>query len=153
MLRLDDQLCFLLYSASRRMTAAYRPLLGPLNLTYPQYLVMLVLWEQVRLCGKHDNKFKGVPVGELGKKLDLDTGTLTPLLKRLEKIGYISRSRDLQDERVVRVNLTDSGSNLEASAVDMANALRCTSGLNIEELNEIRMEIKELLNKISAFKY
>jgi DNA-binding MarR family transcriptional regulator len=135
------------------MTAAYRPLLGPLQLTYPQYLVMLVLWEQVRISEEQGTKFKGMPVGDLGKKLDLDTGTLTPLLKRLEKIGYITRLRDQQDERIVRVNLTEIGADLEDSAVKMAETLRCSSGLSPQELNEIRSGVKQLLQKIPAFKH
>src|SRR5215813_1878227 len=102
MLTLDRHLCFALYSASRAMTAAYRPILTELNLTYPQYLVLLVLWEQGR-----------VTVGSLGERLQLDSGTLSPLLKRLEANGFVRRQRSSDDERVVEVVLTPAGRRLE----------------------------------------
>ena len=97
-LLLDNQLCFALYSASLAMTRLYKPLLDELGLTYPQYLAMLVLWEQ-----------DGVMVSELGDRLSLDSGTLTPLLKRLEAAGLVARIRDVQDERRVHVTLTAAG--------------------------------------------
>ena len=97
-LRLDNQVCFALYSASLAMTKLYKPLLDDIGLTYPQYLVMLVLWEQ-----------DGITVSELGERLYLDSGTLTPLLKRLEASGHIRRTRDAQDERRVRIALTPQG--------------------------------------------
>src|SRR6516225_2883936 len=103
MLTLDRQLCFALYSASRAMTAAYRPILTELNLTYPQYLVLLVLWEEGRIT-----------VGRLGERLELDSGTLSPLLKRLEANGFVRRERSLQDERQVEVTLTPAGRKLES---------------------------------------
>ncbi|MFJ5383249.1 MarR family winged helix-turn-helix transcriptional regulator, partial [Cupriavidus sp. CER94] len=93
-LQLDQQLCFALYSTSLAMTKLYKPILGELGLTYPQYLVMLVLWE-------HDE----VSVSELGGRLTLDSGTLTPLLKRLESAGFVRRGRDAEDERRVLVSL------------------------------------------------
>ena len=95
-LALDDQLCFKLYAASRAVIRSYKPLLEPLGLTYPQYLVMLVLWE-------HD---AAMPVGAVGSDLQLDSGTLTPLLKRLEQAGLVQRTRDVADERRVLVSLT-----------------------------------------------
>ena len=95
-LKLDNQLCFLLYAASRKMTSAYRPLLNKLNLTYPQYLVMLVLWEYFEAELDSSGK-QGLRVGILSEKLQLDNGTLTPLLKRLENQGLVSRNRDLND--------------------------------------------------------
>src|SRR5260221_4642766 len=98
---LDRHLCFALYSASRAMTAAYRPILTELNLTYPQYLVMLVLWEE-----------EHVTVGRLGERLQLDSGTLSPLLKRLEGNGFVRRERSRDDERLVDVTLTPAGSRL-----------------------------------------
>ena len=104
-LRLDDQLCFALYSASHLMTRAYRPMLAAIGLTYPQYLAMLVLWEADDLT-----------VGALGERLFLDSGTLTPLLKRLEALGHVERRRDPADERQVRVRLTESGRALEAES-------------------------------------
>jgi len=97
-LKLDDQLCFALYAAARAMTRAYRPLLAPLALTYPQYLVLLALWER-----------DGATVGTLGEWLDLDTGTLTPLLKRMAALGLIHRSRSRTDERTVEIWLTEHG--------------------------------------------
>ena len=106
--RLDDQLCFALYTASRLVTRAYRPLLLELGLTYPQYLTMLVLWEGRDLG-------EGAPsVKELGARLHLDSGTLTPLLKRMEAVDLVVRARDTQDERTVRVSLTDRGSSLSS---------------------------------------
>src|SRR5438270_12845677 len=100
-LLLDNQLCFALYSTSLAMTKLYKPLLDELGLTYPQYLVMLVLWEG-----------DGLMVSELGQRLYLDSGTLTPLLKRLEASGLVSRMRDVDDERRVRVHLTAAGRKL-----------------------------------------
>ncbi|MGB6101852.1 MAG: MarR family transcriptional regulator, partial [Comamonas sp.] len=97
-LRLDRQLCFALYSASLAMTRLYKPLLDAIGLTYPQYLAMLVLWER-----------DGLTVSELGERLSLDSGTLTPLLKRMEVAGLLQRERDAQDERCVRVVLTRTG--------------------------------------------
>jgi DNA-binding transcriptional ArsR family regulator len=97
-LLLDNQLCFALYSASLAMTKLYKPLLDELGLTYPQYLAMLVLWER-----------DGLMVSELGERLSLDSGTLTPLLKRLEAAGLVARIRDVQDERRVHITLTPAG--------------------------------------------
>jgi DNA-binding MarR family transcriptional regulator len=103
LLQLDNQVCFALYSASLAMTKLYKPLLEDIGLTYPQYLVMLVLWEGDQLM-----------VSELGERLYLDSGTLTPLLKRLEAAGLLTRLRDAQDERRVRIALTDAGRALRA---------------------------------------
>lgn len=113
-LRLDDQLCFSLYAASRAVTSAYTPLLAPLGLTYPQYLVMLVLWEG-----------DGLSVKALGERLVLDSGTLTPLLKRLEAQGLVQRRRSTQDERVVELFLTAAGSNLRERAATIPEQLLC----------------------------
>src|SRR3954470_8192722 len=104
-LLLDNQLCFALYSASLAMTKLYKPLLAELGLTYPQYLVMLALWEQ-----------DGVAVSQLGERLSLDSGTLTPLLKRLEPAGLVSRIRSVEDERRVHLTLTAAGRKLRARA-------------------------------------
>src|SRR6187200_10539 len=104
-LALDNQLCFALYSASLAMTKLYKPLLDELGLTYPQYLAMLALWEQ-----------DGLMVSEIGDRLSLDSGTLTPLLKRLEAAGLVSRIRDVQDERRVHITLTAAGRKLKARA-------------------------------------
>src|SRR3954470_3587338 len=105
-LLLDNQLCFALYSASLAMTKLYKPLLEDLGLTYPQYLVMLVLWER-----------DGLMVSELGERLFLDSGTLTPLLKRLEAAGLIARIRAVEDERRVHISLTAAGRKLKARAM------------------------------------
>lgn len=107
-LALDRQVCFALYAASRVVTAAYRPLLEPLGLTYPQYLVMLVLWERGTIA-----------VGEISMALHLDSGTLSPLLKRLEAGGLVRRRRSADDERRVLIELTDEGRALRARAVDI----------------------------------
>lgn len=97
-LKLENQLCFPLYAAARLVTGRYTPYLKPLGLTYTQYIVFLVLWEQ-----------DGISMGELGSKLFLDNGTLTPLVKKMEKAGYVTRSRSEEDERVVLISLTDQG--------------------------------------------
>ena len=104
-IRLDDQLCFMLYATSRAIQQMYRPALDSLGVTYPQYLVLLVLWEQ-----------DDMPVGAIGRRLMLETGTLTPLIKRLEAAEMVTRTRDSQDERVVRVRLTDKGRGLQPHA-------------------------------------
>ncbi|MBQ7218257.1 MAG: MarR family transcriptional regulator [Ruminococcus sp.] len=105
LLKLDHQLCFPLYAAARQVVSLYTPYLKELGLTYTQYIVFLVLWEK-----------DGIPVGELGRRLYLDNGTLTPLLKKLESAGYVSRSRAKDDERVVTVTLTDQGRELKDKA-------------------------------------
>lgn len=121
-LALDAQLCFALYRSQKTLTAEYRDLLEPLGLTYPQYLVMLALWEQ-----------DGVPVSRLGSRLGLDSGTLSPLLKRLEAAGRIERLRADDDERVVRVHLTEAGRGLRADAVAVPAALAGRMGLDRDE--------------------
>ena len=124
-LRLDQQLCFALYHASRAMTRTYAPLLSPLGLTYPQYLVMLVLWEE-----------KVASVRELGERLALDSGTLTPLLKRLELGGFVSRRRDLDDERIVRIELTAEGRKLRSKARNVPAELACRAGFDVSDERE-----------------
>ena len=137
--RLDDQLCFALYAASRAITAAYQPLLAPLGLTYPQYLALLVLWEE-----------DGVPVKHLGERLQLDSGTLTPLLKRLEAQGVVRRARDLDDERVVRIHLTAAGKQLRKKAADIPRQLLCHPGLDISNLARLREELKDLTRTVRS---
>lgn len=144
-LKLDSQLCFLLYAASRNMTAAYRPLLNELGLTYPQYLVMLVLWEH--FAGDVAKK-QGVKVSVISNKLQLDNGTLTPLLKRLEAQGLVTRTRDSEDERVVRIGLTSAGISLRSIAIKIPETMLCNSGLSKEQFTEIYSELKTVLNKI-----
>jgi DNA-binding MarR family transcriptional regulator len=125
-LKLENQLCFPLYTASRLVVRSYTPLLNKLGITYPQYLVLLVLWEQ-----------KALPVTQITKLLLLDTSTLTPLLKRLEGIGYITRKRSTTDERVVMIELTDKGDRLREEACLIPDQM--VSGLNFtnEELTEL----------------
>ena len=134
LLRLDRQLCFALYSASNRITRLYRPLLERLGLTYPQYLVMLVLWEQAPRT-----------VGTLGDALDLDSGTLTPLLKRMEGNGLVVRHRDPADERRVIVDLTDAGTALRQKALSVPVTLACQFALPASEIGPLRDRIKALL--------
>lgn len=140
-LALDQQLCFALYSASHAMTRAYQPLLTPLGLTYPQYLVMLVLWEQDEPT-----------VTQLGERLSLDSGTLTPLLKRLESAGHLRRERDPEDERRVRVHLTDHGRALRGLAVGIPPAVMAATGCGLDELRSLVQRLKTLrqLLKTSA---
>lgn len=137
-LRLDNQVCFALYSASLAMTKLYKPLLDQIGLTYPQYLVMLVLWEQ-----------DGVTVSELGERLFLDSGTLTPLLKRLEAQGHISRLRDVQDERRVRITLTSQGRALRNQAEAIPPCVLQSSQCSIAELTALTTELKQLRDRLS----
>lgn len=137
-LRLDNQVCFALYSASLAMTKLYKPLLDRIGLTYPQYLVMLVLWEQ-----------DGVTVSELGERLFLDSGTLTPLLKRLEAQGQIARLRDVQDERRVRITLTAEGRLLRDQAEAIPQCVLQSSQCSIAELTALTTELKQLRDRLS----
>jgi len=136
-LRLDNQVCFALYSASLAMTKLYKPLLDRIGLTYPQYLVMLVLWEQ-----------DGVTVSELGERLFLDSGTLTPLLKRLEAQGQIARLRDVQDERRVRITLTAEGRALRDQAEAIPQCVLQSSQCSIAELTALTTELKQLRDRL-----
>ena len=133
---LDEQLCFPIYAASNLIVKAYRPFLTPLGLTYPQYLVMLVLWEK-----------ECVSVGDLGQILHLDSGTLTPLLKRMESSGLINRSRDPNDERRVLISLKDKGRDLSAEAEKIPKEL--TKNIEFDNLNQLRDELKVLVNLLS----
>jgi len=137
MLTLDRHLCFALYSASRAMTAAYRPILTELNLTYPQYLVLLVLWER-----------DGLTVSELGERLSLDSGTLTPLLKRLEAGGLVARIRDSADERRVHVSLTAAGRKLKARAAEVPGCLMAASQCSVPELVSLTQQVQALRDRI-----
>jgi DNA-binding MarR family transcriptional regulator len=132
-LRLDNQLCYALYAATNRMTRLYQPLLAELGLTYPQYLVLLVLWEQAPRS-----------VGAIGAALDLDSGTLTPLLKRLEAAGVVTRTRDPADERRVIVALTKHGLHLRDRAVAIPGQLACRVPLEREEALALRDQLKQL---------
>lgn len=137
-LRLDNQVCFALYSASLAMTKLYKPLLDTIGLTYPQYLVMLVLWEQ-----------DGLTVSELGERLFLDSGTLTPLLKRLEVQGHIARLRDVQDERRVRITLTVEGRGLRSQAEVIPQCVLQSSQCSLPELAALTGQLKNLRDKLN----
>lgn len=131
---LDQQLCFSVYSAAHAFTAAYKPLLDPLGLTYPQYLVLLVLWEGDRLMVK-----------EIGARLHLDSGTMTPILKRLEAARYIRRVRAPENERQLRIELTDSGRALRVKALPARENVVCALGGSEERVQEIKRTTDEIL--------
>ena len=137
-LLLDHQLCFALYSTSLSMTKIYKPLLAGLGLTYPQYLVMLVLWES-----------DGLMVSEIGSRLFLDSGTLTPLLKRLESSGLIVRFRDEQDERCVRVNLSPEGRRLRARAARIPACILDSVQCTVPQITGLVNDIKALRKKLA----
>jgi DNA-binding MarR family transcriptional regulator len=137
-LQLDAQLCFALYAASRSMTAVYRPLLEPLGLTYPQYLVMLVLWQR-----------DGQSVRELGASLLLDSGTLTPLLKRLQSAGLLNRQRRQQDEREVEINLTEAGRQLREQARGIPGCIADRLGMPIDQIIALRTELHSLISRLT----
>jgi DNA-binding MarR family transcriptional regulator len=138
-LQLDNQLCFALYSASLAMTKLYKPLLEELGLTYPQYLVMLVLWEG-----------DGLMVSELGQRLSLDSGTLTPLLKRLETAGLVSRMRDVDDERRVHIHLTAAGRKLKTRAAQVPGCVLAASQCSIPELMQLTDRLRTLRDRLAA---
>ncbi len=133
-LLLDNQLCFNLYAASRKVIQLYGPHLSRLDLTYTQYIVLLALWEHPSLAVK-----------ELGEKLLLDTGTLTPLLKKMEKKGLIMRARSQNDERSVIITITEQGQNLKQEALKFIPQLGCSSCLSLQELEDLRELAKKLL--------
>lgn len=136
---LNGQLCFAFYSVSHAFTRAYRQLLDPLGLTYPQYVVLMVLWEQ-----------DGLTVKQIGEHLFLDSGTLTPLLKRLESMGFIQRVRDKIDERQVRIVLTDSGRTLNEKAKHIPDEVGCMLGLSFDEARSLAQQIGKLRTKLHA---
>jgi len=138
-LLLNNQLCFALYSTSLAMTKLYKPLLDELGLTYPQYLVMLVLWER-----------DGLMVSELGERLALDSGTLTPLLKRLEAAELVTRVRDLEDERRVRVTLTTAGRKLKARARKIPGCILAASQCSLPELAALTQQVQTLRQRLAA---
>ena len=138
-LQLDQQLCFALYASSLAMTKLYKPLLEPLGLTYPQYLVMLVLWEA-----------DGISVSTLGQRLSLDSGTLTPLLKRLEAGAVITRRRAQDDERRVDIYLSDAGRALKVQALNIPSQLACASACSLDELVSLTRRLHELRKQLSS---
>lgn len=141
-LALDEQLCFALYAASRAVTARYRPLLEQLGITYPQYLVLLVLWE--------DDGGAPQTVSLLGRRLQLDSGTLSPLLKRLEGAQLVTRRRRRDDERSVEVALTEGGRSLRERARDLPCAIAGATGLPAAELAELRETLTALARHLGG---
>ncbi|MGE7956624.1 MarR family winged helix-turn-helix transcriptional regulator [Pseudomonas sp. NPDC089530] len=143
-LKLDSQLCFKLYAASRAVVRGYKPMLDRLGLTYPQYLVMLVLWE-----------WQATPpelptVKALGERLALDSGTLTPLLKRLEQLQLVQRQRSSRDEREVHLSLSAAGLALRDQVPPLKAALLCDSGVDLDSLSELRHGLDRLLAQVKA---
>ena len=136
-LRLEEQLCFALYAASRAVTQTYQPYLAPLGLTYPQYLVMLVLWEK-----------DGVTVKAIGEQLQLDSGTLTPLLKRLEAAGYLHRRRSSADERQVLIQLSQSGQALRTQALAMRQQMQCLFAGPLQQAQGLRETLQGLVQQL-----
>lgn len=138
-LRLDHQLCFALHSASLAMTKVYKPHLDALGVTYPQYLVLLVLWER-----------DGLSVSAIGERLFLDSGTLTPLLKRLEAQGLLSRTRDTQDERRVVIRLTGPGQALKQAAAGIPGCILDATGCAAEQILDLARQVAQLRDKLAG---
>jgi DNA-binding MarR family transcriptional regulator len=136
---LDDQLCFALYAASRAVTARYRPMLDELGLTYPQYLVMMLLWEE-----DHQT------VGQLGAKLALDSGTLSPLLKRLTAAGLVTRHRRVEDERSVAIALTDEGRALKERAFVISEQMIGAIAFDVSEFDDLKSRLRLLTDRVSG---
>ena len=136
---LEDQLCFALYAASRAMTARYRPLLDAIGLTYPQYLVMMLLWEE-------DNQ----TVGHLGSRLSLDSGTLSPLLKRLTTAGLVTRHRRVEDERSVAIALTDAGRALRDKADAISEEIICALDLDRAEFADLKAKLQLITERVAT---
>ena len=139
-LKLDRQLCFAAYSVSQAFTRVYKPGLDEIGLTYPQYLVLLVLWENDNQIMKH-----------IGDRLHLDSGTLTPVLKRLEAAGIVRRQRDLHDERQVRIILTPKGHSLKEQAAKARHNVVCASGRSAQEIQALRDELIRLRDSLNSF--
>ncbi|WP_343315663.1 MarR family transcriptional regulator [Brucella sp. BE17] len=138
-LKLSDMVCFAIYSSANALARAYQPILTRVDLTYPQFLVMLVLWEN-----------NDQTVSQIGSKLGLDSGTLTPLLKRLEAAGRIQRCRDAQDERQVRITLTEAGWALRHAAADVPEAIICALGQPLDELIDMRQRLFNIRDNLVA---
>jgi DNA-binding MarR family transcriptional regulator len=138
-LQLDHQLCFALYSASLAMTKLYKPMLDEMGLTYPQYLALLVLWER-----------DGVTVSELGERLHLDSGTLTPLLKRLEAAELVTRLRDVQDERRVLIRLTAAGRKLKSRAARIPGCVLKATQCDVSEVMALTQQVQTLRDRLTA---
>jgi DNA-binding MarR family transcriptional regulator len=140
-LELDRQLCFALYTASRAVVRTYAPLLEDAGLTYPQYVTMLVLWE---------DQDRPRSIGELGERLHLDSGTLTPLLKRLASMGYLTRSRDVEDERRVLVRLTAEGLALRDRLAAVPESFLACLGMDVADAGALRDQLTELAASLEA---
>lgn len=140
-LKLDNQLCFALYAATHALTRAYRSALEHSGLTYTQYLVMLVLWES-----------DGISVSKIAQRLELDSGTLTPMLKRLESAGMVKRIRNTTDERVVEISLTAEGKSLQHEIAAVQHGVACKTGLGIEEFKQLTDALHHLVDTMSADK-
>lgn len=138
LLQLDQQLCFNLYSANLALHKVYRKLLKPLNLTYPQYLVMVVLWER-----------DAIKVSDIGERLFLDSATLTPLLKRLENAGMLMRYRATVDERQVIIALTDAGRTLREKALTVPEAVMCATDCSLDEIVSLKQQLEKLRNSLN----
>jgi DNA-binding MarR family transcriptional regulator len=136
---LENQLCFAIYAAAHTFAQAYKPFLDPEGLTYPQYLVLLELWERDRQTVK-----------QLGEPLFLDSGTLTPLLKRMETNGWITRRRDTDDERVVRIALTEKGDAFRHKAREIPAAMMCASGLDMAGLGALRNKVNRVAGELRS---
>ncbi|MBC3362171.1 MarR family transcriptional regulator [Pseudomonas sp. SWRI154] len=143
-LKLDNQLCFKLYAASRAVIRSYKPMLDQLGLTYPQYLAMLVLWEW------QDNPPEQPTVKALGERLLLDSGTLTPLLKRLEQLKLVQRQRSARDEREMHLSLAESAKALRERVGPLKVRLLCDSGIDLARVGELRDGLDHLLAQIKA---
>ncbi|MBD9427713.1 MarR family transcriptional regulator [Pseudomonas sp. PDM15] len=143
-LLLDNQLCFKLYAASRAVIRAYKPMLDELGLTYPQYLAMLVLWEWQAAQPEQ------ATVKALGERLMLDSGTLTPLLKRLEQLGLVRRSRSSADERELRLALSEAGLALRERVLPLKSRLLCEHGVDLGELEGMRQSLGQLLALVTT---
>lgn len=140
LLKLDNQLCFALYSASLAMTKAYKPLLEQLNLTYPQYLVMLILWQQ-----------DGITLREIADRMLVDSGALTPVLKRLEQQGLITRRRVSGNERALEICVTEQGASLKQQAVAVVQRISSSCAMELDELTALRQQLVQLRQRLHDF--
>ncbi len=138
-IKLDNQVCFSLYAASREIIKLYKPVLDKFNLTYTQYIAMLVLWEDEKSTVK-----------DIGKRLHLDSGTLTPLLKKIEGMGLVTRYRDVNDDRVVIVELTEKGRSLKDEVTEVPNEIACKVKMPIEKLMVLKKHLDELLMNLGC---
>lgn len=136
-IKLENQLCFSLYALSREIIRLYKPFLDKYNLTYTQYLTMIVIWEN-----------NSINIKEIGTRLHLDSGTLTPVIKKLEAMELITKHRDVNDDRVVIVELTESGKNLREEVLNVPELVSCQLGLTKDEFDTLKTPIENLLNRL-----